>query len=272
MVRRAFLAVVVGVTAALLVGLVAESLAAELLQPARDGVRTMGLSLAAIVGIGASGATLLVASGRRGQGLGLYALVSVAAVAFFVWIGGRIPPRARLVLAASDRAELREFHDEAAGLRGIEHPTLGFRLPHPTLALSPSREIADEMRAAAAPGWADAHQIWAFETPDHGVSVMIDLSRAEAADAASLEALAHSVTGPLEAAGHRVERDAPTGPPGCMREGMRAALTNGGRVAGVLFTLAQGSRAFRLVVTVVSDGSGDWARWTHDVTLACERE
>lgn len=271
MVRRAFLAVIVGVTAALLVGLVTESLAAELVSPARDGVRTMGLSLAALVGIGASGATLLVASGRRGAGLALYGGVSLAAVAFFAWLGGRIPARARLVLAASDRAELREFHDEGADVRGIEHPTLGFRLPHPTLALSPSTEIADEMRAAAAPGWADAHQIWAFETSDHGVSVMIDLSRAESADRASLDTLARSVTGPLEAAGHSVERDDPSGAPGCMREGMHARLTNGGRVDGVLFTLTQGSRDFRLVVTVVSDGSGDWAGWTRDVSLACER-
>lgn len=272
MMRRAFVAVVVGVTAALLVGLASVSLASEIGGTSAPAIRTMGISLGGVVGMATAGATLLLLGQRRRQGALLYVLSTILSVAFLAWASQRVPSRPTLVLAASDHDELREFHDEAHDARGIEHPTLGFRLPHPTLALEPSTEIVDQTRAIAAPHWGDAHQLWAFETHDRGVSVVLDLSRAEHADRASLDALDHAVTGPLEAAGHAVHRTDPTGLPGCLRERLTADLSNGGRVDAVLFTFDDGARSLRLVVTVVSDGTGDWAGYLDGVSLACERE
>jgi hypothetical protein len=177
------------------------------------------------------------------------------------------------VLSASDRVGLREFHDEPTDARGSEHPSLGFRLPRaPDHALAPSSEIEAEMRAAAAPGWTDAHQIWAFETPDHASSVMVDLSRVQRADRAALAEFDRAVTGPLEAGGHHVERADITGESGCLRERITARLANGGHLEGVLFAFDDGARSLRLVITAISDGTGEWARWTDDVSIACERE
>lgn len=270
MLKRAGAALVLGVTAALLVALTTTSLAVDVPPRVSAAISSMGLSLAALVGIGTASAFLLATTGRRRGGLALFSALSLLAVGFVAWVSSRIPDRPVLVLSASDRAELREFHEGEE--RGIEHPTLGFRLPHPTLALSPSQQIEDETRNVMAPGWSDQHEMWAFETADQGVSVMIDLSRTEASDRASLVALETAVTGPLEAAGHAVSRHAPTGENGCLREPFEARLDNGGRVDGALFTLVEGTRSFRLVITVVSDGSGDWATWIEDVSLACERD
>ena len=271
MFRRGFIAAVVGVTAALLVGLTSTSLADEIGGSTGRAIQTMGISLGGIVGVAITAATLLIRGTRRRFGMALYAAATIVAVVFLAWASRRVPARPTLVLSASDHAELREYHD-ASGIRGIEHPVLGFRLPHPTLALEPSTEMRDEMRAAAAPGWAEAHEIWAFETHDHGVSVVIDLSRAEHAEHASLAFFDRAITGPLEAAGHTVERGDPSGVDGCLREPFTAQLTNGGRVDGMLFVFDEGPRSLRLVVTVVSDGTGDWRAWTGDVSLACERE
>jgi len=270
MMRRGFVAVMVGVTAALLVGLASLSLASEIGGRSGPAIETMGVSLAGVVGMASALATLLVLTSRRRVGALLYGLAVVTGVGFLIWASARVPARPTLVLSASDRAELREFHD--GDERGIEHPTLGFRLPHPTLALSPSPEIADETLRASAPGWSEAHRIWAFETADRGVSVVIDLSRADRADRAALDALDRAVTGPLAASAHVVERGSVTGQDGCLREPFDARLDGGGRVDGALFTWSDGARALRLVVSVVSDGSGDWARWIDGVTLACARE
>lgn len=270
MMRRGFVAAMTGITLGLLVGLASISLADEIGGSTGRAVETMGVSLAGVVGMAVAMATLLVSGPRRLAGALLYLVAALAGGAFLVWAGGRVPARPALVLSASDRADLREYHD-ALGRRGVEHPTLAFRLPHPTLALETSTEIADEMRTAAAPGWIDAHQIWAFETRDHGVSVVVDLSRAEHADRAALTAFDRAIGGPLEAAGHAVTRRAVDGDDGCLREPFAAALTNGGRVDGALFVFDQGARALRLVVTVVSDGSGDWASWIDEVSLGCER-
>jgi hypothetical protein len=272
--RRGFAALVVGATAGLLLALVTSSLAADVPPRAQGAIASMGLSLSGVVGLGTAAAFWIVTSGRRTAGLALFGVVSVISVVFTLWVSSRIPDRPVLVLAASDRAELREFHDSssAGDLRGIEHPTLGFRLPHPTLALTPSQQIEDETRTVMGPGWADQHEMWAFETADHGVSVMIDLSRTEAADPESLAAFEASVTGPLEAAGHAVTRHPPTGETGCLRAPFEARLVSGGRVDAVLFALVEGARSFRLVITVVSDGTGDWATWIEGVSLACERD
>jgi hypothetical protein len=274
MLKRAGAAIVVGATAGLLVALITTSLAADVPPRVSGTIASMGLTVAALVGLGTAGAFLLVRTGKRNPGLALFALVSLASVGFVGWVSSRIPPRPVLVLAASDRAELREFHDAHDGedRRGIEHETLGFRLPNTTIALLPSQQIEDETRTVMGPGWADQHEMWAFETADHGVSVMIDLARAESADRASLDALETAVTGPLEAAGHAVTRHSVTGAPGCLREPFDAHLDNGGRVDAVLFAFEEQGRSFRLVVTVVSDGSGDWAGWIDDVSLACERD
>jgi hypothetical protein len=232
----------------------------------------MGISLGGMVGIATSVATLLVLGGRRRAGGALYAVAALLAVAFLAWAGGRVPVAPTLVLSASDRVGLREFHDDASDARGSEHPSLGFRLPRaPDHALAPSTEIEAEIRAAAAPGWTDAHQIWAFETPDHGTSVMVDLSRVAQADGAALAAFDRSVTGPLEAGGHRVERAAVVGEAGCLRERISAQLANGGHLEGVLFAFDDGARSLRLVVTAISDGAGAWASWMDGVSLACER-
>ena len=260
----------VGVTAALLVGLASVSLAREIGGSAAPAIETMGVSLAGVVGMASALATLLVAR-RRGVGIALYAISLVIGVGFLVWAGRRVPVAPTLVLSPSDRTPLREFHDETSDLRGIEHPALGFRLPHPTLALEPSAELEEETRRVAAPGWLEAHQIWAFETHDRGVSIVIDLSRAEHADSAALASFDRAVTGPLEAGGHRVERAAPAGSSGCLRESFHAQLTNGGVVDGCLFAFDEGVRSLRLVVTVVSDGAGDWAGWIEGASLACER-
>ena len=271
MMRRGFVAVMVGLTAALLVGLTSISLADAIGGANGAAIQTMGISLGGVVGMATAMATLLVLGARRRVGIALYALATLLAVAFITWASGRVPPAPSLVLSASDRAALREFHDGSQPERGIEHPALGFRLPHPTLALEPSDEMESEMRASAAPAWVDAHEIWAFETHDHGVSVVIDLSRSEHADRDSLDALDRAVTGPLSAGGHTVERAEPSGNPGCLRERITARLANGGRVDGALFTFDDGARSLRLVVTVVSDGAGDWASWIDDVSLRCER-
>ena len=269
--RRAGAATVIGVTAALLVGLVSTSIADELPARIANAVRLMGLSLAGLIGMGTAVATLLVSGGRRRAGLSLYATVSLASIGFVTWAAARIPERPSLVLAASDRVEqLREFHD--GDVRGIEHPTLGFRLPSPTLALTPSTEVADETRTIAAPGWEEAHAMWTFETADHGVVVTIDLSRAEHADEAALRELDRAVTGPLEAAGHAVSREPIAGEPGCLRERIEVRPSFGGRANGALYVFEDGARALALRVTVVSDGTGDWRTWIDDVSLACERE
>lgn len=269
--RRAFVAVMVGVTAALLVGLASVSIAQGIDGSNGPAIQRMGISIGGIAGVATTVATLLLLGGtHRRIAIALYGGASLLAVAFLIWASGRVTPRPTLVLSASDRAELREFHDDD-GVRGIEHPTLGFRLPHPTLALEPSEEIEGETRLVAAPNWAEAHEIWAFETRDHGVSVVIDLSRAEHADRASLDAFDDAVTGPLDRAGHTVTRQAPHGANGCLREDFTAQLSNGGHVDGVLFTFDEGARSLRLVVTVVTDGTGDWAQWIDDVSLACER-
>ena len=269
-IRRGFAAAMIGVTAALLVGLSATSLSDAIGGSTGPAIRTMGISLGGIVGVAIAAATLLFFAKHRRAGSALYVAATIASVLFLAWASQRVPARPTLVLSASDREPLREYHD-ASGMHSIEHPTLGFRLPHPTLALEPSTEIADEMRAAAAPGWTDAHEIWAFETRDHGVSVMIDLSRADHADHASLAAFDRAITGPLVAAGHTVERGDASGDDGCLREPFTAQLTNGGRVDGALFVLDEGARSLRLVLTVVSDGTGDWQTWVRDVSLGCER-
>jgi hypothetical protein len=229
----------------------------------------MGISIGGVVGIASAIATLLVLSARRRIGVAIQGVAIAMGVGFLIWAGGRVPPRPTLVLSASDRAELREFHD--GDRRGVEHPTLGFRLPHPTIALSPSPEVETETQRLSAPGWNEAHRVWAFETAAHDVTVMIDLSRAERTDRASLEALDRAVTGPLAHAGHRIECGAMAGTDGCLREPFTAHLANGGRVDGALFAWTDGARALRLAVTVVSDGRGDWASWIADVSLACER-
>ena len=274
MLKRIGAALVVGVTAALLVGLVTTSLAANVPPRVSGAIASMGLSVAALVGIGAAAALLLVQAGRRRGGLVLFGVLSLLSVGFVGWVSSRIPDRPVLVLAASDRTELREFHETLRGVeqRGIEHETLGFRMPHPTLALAPSQQIEDETRALMGPGWVDQHEMWAFETADHSVSVMIDLSRAEASDHAALAAFESAVTAPLDAAGHDVTRHAALGEDRCLREPFEARLENGGRVDAVLFAFARAGRSFRLVVTIVSDGSGDWASWIEGVSLACERE
>jgi hypothetical protein len=270
MMRRGFVAAMVGVTAALLVGLSATSIAGDIGGATGPAIQTMGISLAGIVGVMLSAATLFVLGKRRTFGVALYGGGTLLGVLFLFWASGRVPARPTLVLSASDRGDLREYQD-ALGVHGIEHPTLGFRLPHPTLALSPSTDIGDEMRAAAAPGWAEAHQIWAFETRDHGVSVVIDLSRAAHADRAALEAFDRAITGPLATNGNTVEHAELVGDPGCLRQPFTGHLANGGQVDGALFVMDHGTRSLRLVVTVVSDGTGDWQRWIGDVTLACER-
>jgi hypothetical protein len=113
--------------------------------------------------------------------------------------------------------------------------------------------------------------MWAFETHDRGVSVVIDLSRAERADTASLASFVRANVEPLELAHHVVTRDEVAGDAGCLRQTFAAQLATGGRVDGALFVFDHGARSLRLAVTVVSDGTGDWARWIADVTLACER-
>jgi hypothetical protein len=268
--RRGFVAAMVGVTAALLIGLASISLAEEIGGRSGPSIETMGVSLAGVVGMACALATLLVLGARRRMGALIYGVAIAIGALFLVWASGRVPARPTLVLSASDRAPLREFHEGEQ--RGIEHPTLAFRLPHPTIALSPSEEVVEETRRVSAPGWAEAHQVWAFETADHDVSVMLDLSRADRADRAGLDAFDRAVTGPLESAGHRLERGAVRGADGCMREPFTAHLASGGRVDGSLFTWSDHVRALRLVVTVVSDGRGDWAQFIDDVTLACERE
>lgn len=263
----------VGLTAGLIVALASLSLADQIGGTSAPAVQTMGVSLGGVVGMATALATLLVLGTRRRSGFALYGVATLLAVAFLAWASARIPARPTLVLSASDRVGLREFHDDASQTRGSEHPSLGFRLPRaPDHALAPSTEIEDEMRAAAAPGWTDAHQIWAFETPDHGTSVMVDLSRVARADRAALAEFDRAVTGPLEAGGHHVTREAIAGTQGCLRERVRAELTNGGHLDGVLFAFDDGARSLRLVVTVVDEGSSAWAAWTDGITLACERE
>lgn len=270
--RRAFVAVTVGITAALLIGLASVSLATEIGGTAGPAIESMGVSLAGVVGALVAFATLLVTGGRRGIGAALYAIAVLGGVAFLVWAGGRVPARPALVLSASDRVGLREFHEDATDARGSEHPSLGFRLPRtPDRTLAPSTEIEAEMRASAAPGWGDAHQIWAFETPDRGTSVMVDLSRVERADRAALAEFDRAVTGPLEAGGHHVTRGEPTGTNGCLREHVSAELTNGGHLEGGLFAFDEGTRSLRLVVTAVSASAGEWPAWIDGISLACER-
>ncbi len=269
--RRAFPAIVVGVTAGLLVALAGLSLATEIGGSLGAGVSRMGVSLGGLVGVVVVAGALLVRGGRRPFGFVLFGLAAVAAFAFLVWAGGRVPARPTLVLSASDRVGLRAFHD--GDEEGSEHPSLGFRLPRaPDLDLAASSAIEDEMRAAAAPGWTDAHQIWAFETPDHATSVMIDLSRVDHADHEALASFDRSVTTPLETGGHRVEREPAAGEDGCLRERFRAELTNGGVVDGTLLVFDDGARSLRLVVTAVSDGHRHYDDWSDGITLACERD
>jgi len=270
MIRRAFVASMLGVTAALLVGLASVSIADAIGGGQGAAIERMGISTGGVVGVLATLATLLFVGGHRRVGTALFAVLVVIGVGFLAWAGGRVPPRPTLVLSASDRVGLRELHD--AGFEGSEHPTLGFRLPRaPDHTLAASDEIEREMRAASAPGWSDAHQIWAFETPDRAVSVVVDLSRVETADRDSLARFDRAVTGPLEAAGHRTTRRDPEGHDGCWRERFAGELTSGGHVEGALFAFDDRDRALRLVVTAVSGDASAWSRWVDGVSLACER-
>ena len=81
----------VGITAALIVGLTSVSLADQIGGSNGAAVQRMGISLGGIVGMATAVATLLVLGPRRRVGVGLYGLGTLLAVAFLAWASGRVP-------------------------------------------------------------------------------------------------------------------------------------------------------------------------------------
>jgi hypothetical protein len=230
-VRLAWLAATLGATAGVVVLAIGASLA-DALPPGAAAESALAASrmLAGVVAIAGGGGLLLARTGRRRLGLALHAGAAAIAVAWIAFVSMQVPDRAPLLLLPSDREGLEEV--EIDGRRWVAHRTLGFRLPQPTVALAPSEEIVRGAAEASGPGWADAHQLWAFESEERALTVSIDLSRAASIDRSAIARVRDANVGPVDGDDERGE----------VRLGERcgvasfgASLPRDGRVDGRVF-------------------------------------
>lgn len=270
-VRRSVLALTIAATAAVIVLALGGSLAGSLSGAAAESATNASRMLAGIVAIASGAAYLLWSAGRRQLGGALFAGSALMAAAWLALVASRAPSRAIQPLLASDRAQLEER--EIDGERWVEHPSLGFRLPQPSVALAPAEEMVREAESRSGAGWRDAHHLWAFESEDHSVSVVLDLSRAPSTDRDLLEARAEAAIAPLRAQGLEVELDTPEAREGCGEARFDATLPQGGRVAGRVWSFEdrRSHRAFHLVATIVAPEGAQAAEYLDAIEIPCAR-
>ncbi|MDQ3034972.1 MAG: hypothetical protein M3Y87_21365 [Myxococcota bacterium] len=269
-VRRMFLALTLGATVAVIVGALGASISSSLVGRSAESALSVSRTLAAFAGLAAMGTYLLAGLGRRHTALALMGIAGAIVVAWLAWMAARAPHRAPMVLLESDRAGLEEVVID--GERWVAHEGLGFRLPQPSVALAPSEAIVRETLAVAMPGWAEAHELWAFESPDRALTVTIDLTRADDVDVASLRRVLEGATGPLRAAGHDVETSAPViARGGCGSARFGADLPNEGRVEGrvLAFEEPRSHRAFLLTITIVGPAGAQARDYLDEVVVPC---
>lgn len=263
------LALTIAATAAVIVLALGGSLASSLSGAAGESATNASRMLAGIVAIVSGAAYLLWSGGRRQLGGALIAGAALMAAAWLALVASRAPSRAIQPLLASDRAQLEER--EIEGERWVEHPSLGFRLPQPSVALAPAEEMVREAESRSGAGWREAHHLWAFESEDHSVSVVLDLSRAPSTDRDLLEARSEAATAPLRAQGLEVELH--TSGEGCGEARFDATLPQGGRVAGRVWSFEdpRSHRAFHLVATIVAPEGAEGAEYLDAIEIPCTR-
>jgi hypothetical protein len=271
--RRLIPALTLGATAAVLAGALGMKLAEGLPGQAGESARVASQLVAGIAGLTVGGGFLLARVGRSGPGLTLLGTGALVVAAWLALVAARMPAGPRVGLLPGDRAGLVLV--ELEGARWAAHPTLGFRLPQPALALVPAPELVEETALRAGPSWAEAHQLWAFEAEDRSVTVTLDLTAVPAVRPEDLVSHAEVAAGALGAAARTEDGAGIRVDPLRMRAeecgvaGFGGALEGGGRVDGrVLGFRAPGhrqdaprGRAFHLVVTVVGPsgaGPGDF--------------
>ncbi|UJR85942.1 hypothetical protein [Sandaracinus amylolyticus] len=270
--RRMMLALTIGATAGVIVGALGGTIADGLVGRAAESATSASRLLAGIAAFAAGGAYLLGSTGHRRAAILLASGASVGIAAWLAVVAARAPGRAALALLESDRAGLEAV--ELEGRAWVAHRTLGFRLPQPSVALSPAEEIVRETSERAGPGWRDAHRLWAFESSDRAITVTLDLTRAEDASLEALDARARAAAGPLRAQGIEIEaQDARREGARCGSARFGAALAHGGRVeARVLaFEAPSSHRAFHLVVTIVGPEGADARAYLDEIVVPCDR-
>jgi hypothetical protein len=271
------LASTLALTASLAMLLAGQALIEPLQGAAREAAVPSVWALAGFVGCG-SGASVWLFRKRASPTALRFALVTAAVSAIvLVLLARMVPPRVSAVITSSDRMPMREARLADGGL-GIEHPRLGFRLPHPDMPFLPSPWVERDAYEAGGEQYRDRHALWAFQgdaTEGEGgeTTIMIDLSPGERLDEDALEALTVSALAPLERAGHTTSRGAVVRAGTCLRRTAHAELAGeatGGRVALALavFRDPEGPRVLRLAVTVVSQ-QGDWGPWLDRLELPC---
>jgi hypothetical protein len=199
-----------------------------------------------IAGALAFSASLLRARGSRiaRVPMAMSALVAVGFCAFLLWLASAGP---RLVaLDERERADLVRAGDR------LEHPRLRFSIARPELDASES--LVRESQQSGGEAWARAHRVWAWEGDD--TQLIVDVSRAVRADAATLRASLSQLERSLEGAGHAVEmrsRD--------LDGDVEARISDGGTVLARVTFFARGSRAYRLAITIVTREPERWRSW-----------
>jgi hypothetical protein len=261
--RRRVIAVTVAATAAVVVLAIGESLGGAVDEGARGSAVAAGRGLAVVAGLATAIAIVLAQSGRRWPAI---ALAGGAALLVAMWVAfvsvaaprdGGAPP-----LLESDRAGLEDV--EVEGRHWLAHRTLGFRLPQPPIAMRPSDAIVNETLARAGVGFAEVHQLWAFASEGHDLTVVIDLARTERTDVERvLESNTASIDGVEQTPIRREGR--------CASGSFGADLGGGGRLEGRVFGFEdpRSHRAFHLTITIVGPISAGAAEFLEEVVVPC---
>lgn len=271
-IRHAVIAATVGATAAVVVAIVGASVAGGLDGGAAEGALTASRFLAGIAGIGGAASCWLALRGRRIASLATSAIATALVITWIGLVSGRARERSPLVLLESDRAGLEEI--EVGGERFVAHPTLGFRLPQPDVALLPNEEIVRESVEQGGLEFAERHQLWAFGTEDQSLTVVLDLSRADRVDRESLARLRDAVIGSvLGSGGSGVERgELEMEGRRCGSASYGAALGGGGRIDGRVFAFEdpRSHRAFHLAITIVGPAQAHARDYLGEVLVPCD--
>lgn len=291
--RRARLAwlssIVVGASLAVASLVVSDSLIASADEAARATlVPTIG-ALALFVGVGSGTSVWLVLRGAHGTAYRFAAATLVASSVVLVLVARTAKPRPERVLTASDREPLREAR-LASGEMGVEHPRLGFRLPHPDRPFLPAPWLEQSAYERGGEAYEREHALFAFqstvreggeasgasepsEASEDFVTLMIDLSEASGLDDEALEGLTESAVGSFERAGQRVTRGPIVREGRCLHRAASGAFEEGdeaGRaeLALAIFRDPEGPRVLRLAVTIVSR-EGGFASYLERLELPC---
>lgn len=271
-IRHGVIAVTVGATAVVVVAVVGASVADGLDGGAAEGALTASRFLAGIAGIGAAASCWLALQGRRMASLTTSVIATALVITWIGLVSGRARDATSLPLLESDRAGLEEI--EVDGERYVSHRTLGFRLPQPDVALIPNEEIVADSVEQGGVEFAERHQLWAFGTADQSLTVVLDLSRAEGVDRASLSRLRDAVIGSVLGSGGRgVDRGELEMHEGrCGSASYGAALGEGGRIDGRVFAFEEprGHRAFHLAITIVGPAQANARDYLGEVLVPCD--